>query len=173
MKAHGSPLTAHTADGSRLTVPGSTAQHLLRLRLIVVGLLLLFVALGVGAQSADPERAVIARALHDVSRALQAGNAATFLAAFDRQEFTEYPQLETNIVVLTRQSQIASSIKIAAIEADGEVFSAEVDWVLQLSPASALGDIETRRQLIKLRLRKAKKKWKVVALEPVEFFEPM
>lgn len=135
-------------------------------------LLALLVVNTLCAQAAGPEADRIARMLHDASRALQAGNAASFLSHFDRERFAGYTRLETDVVALTRQNQVASSIEIIEIKPDGEAYAVQVDWVLQLSLLSAPGPIESRQEQVTLRAAQVKKRWKIVQLEPIGFFRP-
>lgn len=110
--------------------------------------------------------------LRDVSRALQARNAALFLSHFDRKRFAAYSQLESNVVALSGQKDIASSIRIVEVAADGEDFLSRVDWLMQISPLERPGPIETRRHVITLRVVAAGKKWRIVGLDLVDFFRP-
>ena len=89
--------------------------------------------LAVTAPAAANQEA-ISRMLLDASRALQARNAALFLSHFDKKSFEGYPQLELNVVVLTRQKDLASSIQIVEIAEAGDTFRGRVDWLLQISP---------------------------------------
>lgn len=110
--------------------------------------------------------------LRDVSRALQARNAALFLSHFDRDRFDAYPQLEANVVVLMEQKELGSSIRIVEIAEDGESFRGRVDWLLQVSPLGRTGMIETRRSMIDVRVARDGKKWRIVAFAPVDFLRP-
>ncbi len=127
---------------------------------------------GLRAQDADRGAERVDRMLRDASRALQANSAASFLSRFDRKRFSDYRRLESHLVALTEQSQIASSIDITAIRREADDYQVEVDWLLQLSLAGG-GPIESRRELLKMRVAEAKPgRWKIVALAPVEFFRP-
>ena len=110
--------------------------------------------------------------LLDASRALQARNAALFLSHFDKKSFEGYPKLESNIVVLTRQKDLASSIQIVEIAEAGDTFRGRVDWLLQISPLNRAGTIETRRNMITLRIAAQGRKWRIIDLTPVDFFRP-
>jgi hypothetical protein len=129
-------------------------------------------ALAALAGPAAANQEAISRMLLDASRALQARNAALFLGHFDRKRFEAYSQLESNIVVLTEQKDIASSIRIVEVTTDGEDFLSRVDWLIQISPLDRPGLIETRRHMIALRVAAAGKKWRIAGLDPVDFFRP-
>ena len=115
----------------------------------------------------------IAQILRDAGRSLEAGNAASFLFYFDRKRFADYSALESDVDALTRQSEIASSTEVTNVEAEGDAYLVEVDWILRLRPISTFGDVDTRRKLLKLRLERVKDKWKIVKLQPIEFFRAM
>ncbi len=110
--------------------------------------------------------------LRDVSRALQARNAARFLGYFDRDRFDAYRQLEANVVVLMEQKELGSSIRIVEMAKDGESFRGRVDWLLQVSPLGRTGAIETRRSMVDVRVALTGKKWRIVAFAPVDFLRP-
>ena len=128
---------------------------------------------GQQAPQDNPEAKSIRRLVHDLSRALQAGNAASFLHWFDRERFAQYPALESHVVALTTQSDVASSIQIVEIERLQDGYRLRVDWLLQLSVKESPGPLETRRKVIQIAAREDRKgKWKITSLEPVEFFRP-
>lgn len=121
---------------------------------------------------ARADQAAVSRMLRDASRALQARNAALFLNHFDRERFEAYPQLEANVVVLTQQRDLASSIRIEQIVQEGDFFRVRIDWLLQISPLGRAGSVETRRSMIDVRVARAKSKWSIVAFGPVDFLRP-
>ena len=124
-------------------------------------------------QAAEPEAAAATRVLKDASRALQARNAARFLSYFDRKRSAAYPEIESSVVALTRQADIASSIQVSAWKQDGDEYTGTVDWILQLTLISAPGEVRIRREKIKVRMAKPGDRWKIVALTPVSFFRPL
>ena len=81
-----------------------------------------------------------------------------------------FDDLRMNVQALTAQRAIASSVENGPprIEDDERVVS--VDWLLQLTPISGPGPVEIRQESLSLRFAKRKGKWKIVALEPIEFF---
>ena len=112
----------------------------------------------------------IRRLIRDASRALQAGNAPLFLAAFDRESLADFGHLSDEVFALTAQRRIASSVENGPIEQDGEFRIVRVDWLLQLTPMLDPGAVEKREQEILLRLTKRKGRWKIVAIDAPEFF---
>jgi hypothetical protein len=122
--------------------------------------------------TADAEARAVRRVVHDASRALQSRNASLFLRGFDRKQFSGYADLESHIVALTTQSDIASSIEIVAIEREDSGYRLRVDWLLQLSVLETPGPLETRREILELSAAQEKSKWRITDLRPVRFFRP-
>ena len=129
-------------------------------------------AFGASLGTAQASETAVSRMLRDVSRALQARNAALFLSHFDRDRFEAYAQLEANVVVLMEQKELGSSIRIVELAEDGEFFRGRVDWLLQVSPLGRTGAIETRRSTIDVRVARDGKKWRIIAFAPVDFLRP-
>jgi hypothetical protein len=150
----------------------------LRSGIVVLALMALWVAVVPPLQSQEsaqdnPEARSVRRLVQDASRALQAGNAASFLRWFDRKQFAGYPALESHIVALTTQSNIASSIQIVEIEQVQGDYHLRVDWLLELTVQEAAGPLETRREVLEVSVAAAKKgEWRITSLGPLEFFRP-
>ena len=137
----------------------------------LAGLVLLIAASAPGQQSrGDSEQ--IGRMLRDASRALQAGNAASFLGYFDAGEFAGFAELRKNIVALTAQRQIASSIEITGFEQIESGYRVRVNWLLQLTYTGDPGPVETRQELVTCIVKRQSNSWKIVDLDPVSFFRP-
>ena len=124
------------------------------------------------AQTVQPDGPAITRTVQDASRALQARNAARFLGYFDRKRFSGYSEIESSVVALTRQADIASSIAVSGWEQQGDEYLGTADWILQLTLISAPGEVQIRRETIRFRMAKSNGRWKIVQLAPVNFFRP-
>jgi len=104
-----------------------------------------------------------------VSEALANLDADAFLDAFDRQ-MPLYEKLRDEVRELFGVAQeIGSTIDVisdagGAHEDEAEKRTLELDWLLKID------NDEPRRQIVKCRVEKQGKKWKITALEPVEFF---
>ena len=130
----------------------------------------LFLAAAAGPLRAQDEAAAVRLVILDASRALQANNAALFLAKFDARSMPGFDVLRVRVLALTAQRTIASSVEIGPLrEADGGP-ALSVDWLLQLTPLRGPGPVEIRQEKLTLRFVKRKGKWKIAALEPLEFF---
>jgi hypothetical protein len=100
-----------------------------------------------------------------VSEALANLDADAFFDQFDRQ-MPDYDKLRDEIRELVGTAQeIGSTIDVITDEGDDEKRTMELDWLLKIDNNDA------RRQIVKCRVEKQGKKWKITALEPVEFFK--
>jgi len=134
--------------------------------------LLIFLAAGAAQTSNEATQQHVSRMLLDASRALQAGNAARFLGYFNRSGFDGYTDLESNIVALTRQADIASSIEITSAKEEEGAYQVAIDWVLQLTPSGGIGRVEERRAAVMVEVSTSGVKPEINGLAPVDFFRP-
>ncbi len=124
-----------------------------------------------GQVRAEDEAAAVRLVILDAGRALQANNAALFLSKFDSRSPAGFDDLSVQIRALAAQRTIASSVEIGPVrEEEGGGLAVTVDWLLQLTPLRGPGPVETRQESLSLRFAKRKGKWKIVALEPHDFF---
>ena len=113
----------------------------------------------------------IADFLGALAAALSEGNGSAFLDRVDHA-MPDYYKFEQYIEALISQDEVACSIDILKQEGDDQAQSLELDWFLQIHPRDLIGNVESRRQTVKARLERKKKKWKIVALEPITLFAP-
>ena len=137
-----------------------------------VSLRLSLLALVLAVSPAIAQEKSATRTLKDASRSLQADNAAAFLGYFEKKAWEEYVRLETNVVALISQNDLASSVQVVENREENDERVLRVDWLLQIRPLNGLGKVENRQQILSLRLAPSKKRWKIIALTPVEFFRP-
>jgi hypothetical protein len=84
---------------------------------------------------------------------------------------TGYAAFRDEIVGLLAAHDIGSTIEVVNDEGDDQKRSLDLDWLLVISEKnSGNGRKETRRKVLKCRIERQGKQWKIVALEPVEFF---
>jgi hypothetical protein len=107
----------------------------------------------------------------EMASALSEGNGLAFLDHVDHA-MPDYGKLENYILALAAQNEVMSSIDLLKEEGDAHTQMAELDWFLQIRSREQSGPLERRRQIIHCRLERPKKKWKVMAIEPVTFFAP-
>ena len=132
--------------------------------------LLLALLVGAGstvfAQNRPPEQMEVFRA---VTEALANQDTDAFLDQFD-PKMPQYEKLRAEIQDLFGAAQeIGSTIDVitdegVAHEDEAQKRTLELDWLLKIDNA------EPRRQIVKCQVEKQGKKWKITALDPVEFF---
>ena len=106
-----------------------------------------------------------------MASALSEGNALAFLDHIDHS-MPDYDKLERNILALTQQNEVAGAIDVIKDEGDDRTRAVEVDWLLQIRSRAETGPLVRRRELVKCRLNRVKKKWKVASLDPISLFTP-
>jgi len=127
------------------------------------------IASAVAATDADQISAV----LLNLSTSLQEGNAARFLDQVDRKRFSNYAALEDNVVAMTAQDEVASSIGVLDQSRNGDIYELKLDWLIQLKRTGSEGPAERRRDTLTCRIEHLGKRWRVTALAPVSFLRPM
>jgi hypothetical protein len=101
----------------------------------------------------------------EIAEALANRDADAFLDQFDRQ-MQGYETLRDEIRELLAVTQeIGTTMDVISDEGDEQKRSLELDWVLKLDTE------DPRRQIVKCRAERQGKKWKITALEPVDFFK--
>ena len=109
----------------------------------------------------------------DASRALQEGSAPRFVSYFELRDAVDAGRLRSGVSALFAQKDIAASIEILRIEASGDGFEAEADWLLQLTPRDQPGGVERRQEKVRMQIvDNAKGKPRIVDFEPLELLEP-
>jgi hypothetical protein len=106
-----------------------------------------------------------------MAAALSEGNGLAFLEHVDHAT-PGYQKLEADILALVEQSEVLSSIEVLRDDGDDRARTVLLDWFLQLRSREQTGPLTRRREVVKCRLERVKKKWKVVAIEPPNFFAP-
>lgn len=122
-----------------------------------------------GEDVSDRIRTVV----RDASRALQAGNAPLFMAAFDRQAFPGFQELREQVTALAAQRRIASSVEIGVPAGGPSEFTLRVDWLLELTPKIDPGPLEQRHGTLALLMVRRNGRWRIARLEPAGFFSSL
>jgi hypothetical protein len=88
-----------------------------------------------------------------------------FLDKFDRR-MPGYDTLHDEVFALLDHSEVSSEVEIVSDEGDAQKRALQLDWVLNVD------EDQPRRQIIKCRIERQGKKWKIMSFEPVNFFQP-
>jgi hypothetical protein len=106
-----------------------------------------------------------------MAAALSDTNVPEFMGAFDK-DMAGYGKLKTDVTALMTQADISTSAEPIKEEGGDATRSMDLDWYLQVRSLIPDGPIVTRREIIHAELRKQGKHWKIVSLQPLEFFAP-
>jgi hypothetical protein len=99
------------------------------------------------------------------SEALANQDTDAFLDQFDAK-MPQFEKLRDEIQELFGAAQeIGSTIDVITDEGDEQKRVLGLDWLLKVD------NEEPRRQIVKCQVEKQGKKWKITALDPVEFFK--
>jgi hypothetical protein len=128
------------------------------------------VPLAACCRAADPAREVL-DVMADVASALSAGNVTLFLKAFD-PKMPGYVKLRENVTGLMAQGEVQSLIDPLEDEGDDRRRVAQFHWTLRLERGPQSASFLRREQVVKCSLEKRGGKWRIVELEPIEFFAP-
>ena len=102
-----------------------------------------------------------------MAASLSASEPIPFFQAFDRR-MPGYQKLVSYVEAMTTQYSIVCSMDPLSNEGDDRQRKVELDWLLQLSAPNV--PVVRRRQKVTCRLERQGKKWKIVSLDPIEFF---
>jgi len=84
------------------------------------------------------------------------------------KKMPDHDRLRDNLIALCEQAEVTSSV--ADLQEDnGEVTA---DWILRIKLKAEEGRMEERHETVAMRFGREGKKWKIVALQPVDFFGP-
>jgi hypothetical protein len=131
---------------------------------------LLLLAILVSKLSADP-RQEIYDLLGSMASGLSEGTPSQFLEKFDRS-MKGYAELAANIRAMVAQRDVLSSIDLVDDAGDDQARTVRVDWLLQLADRQNSAAVERRQTTVVVKLVKQKRKWRIVSLEPLDFFAP-
>jgi hypothetical protein len=106
-----------------------------------------------------------------MAAALSDPNVPEFMKNFDK-DMPGYDTLKIQIRALLTNADVSSSVEPVKDEGDESKRTVDLDWYLQIRSQYPTGPIVTRREVIHCELRKQGKHWKIVSLEPMEFFAP-
>ena len=106
-----------------------------------------------------------------IASELSAGDATAFLDAVDR-DMPQFEEFRKDVAALAEQDDVANSLEFVSDEGDDHQRVEEVDWYMQIVGRSESRPVEDRRGVVKFKLERRGKKWKVVSIDPLHFFAP-
>jgi hypothetical protein len=120
------------------------------------------------AQS-DPD-VEVRQLLADAAAALSEANPEAFLRCFSIPE-PERAAWRERLRILFARAEVSSSVSILSNRADGVARVLEIDWFLAIQKKDQTAPVERRRAILRARLERIGKRWRLVSLEPEQFFE--
>lgn len=106
-----------------------------------------------------------------IASALSDDDPAMFVEAID-PAMPHAEDFRRDIVALTDLADLSNSLEVVSDAGDETHRTAEVDWFLEIVGKSESHTVERRREVVKFRLERKGKKWKIVSIEPLHFFAP-
>lgn len=109
----------------------------------------------------------------ELASALAERDSRDFIHHFD-PDMEGIDTLRDNIEALVEQADVICSIAFVSRRDEGNTAILEVDWAMTLQSrgAAAGGPTERRRRVLTAKLRHEGKKWQIVSLTPLDFFDP-
>jgi hypothetical protein len=87
-------------------------------------------------------------------------------------DMPHFQEFQADLMALTGQADVANSLEVMSDEGDDTHRAEEFDWFMQIVGKSESRPVEQRRAVVKFRLERRGKKWKIVSIDPLHFFAP-
>lgn len=121
-------------------------------------------------RAADAPRQVF-DLLSKIASALSDDDPAMFIEALD-PAMPGLQQFRRDLVALTAIADLSNSLEVVSDTGDDTHRADEVDWFLEIVGKSESHTVERRREVVKFRLERQGRKWKIVSIDPLNFFAP-
>jgi len=131
---------------------------------------LLLIPLAACCRASDPAQEVL-DLVADAAASLSAGSVPRFLRAFD-PAMDGYAKLRENVTGLVALGDVQSLIDPLEDEGDDRRRMVLFRWTLRLRRGEQSASFIRREQVVKCTVEKQRGKWRIVGLEPIEFFAP-
>lgn len=106
-----------------------------------------------------------------IAGALSDDDPAMFVEAVD-PDMPNFQDFRRDIVALTDLADLTNSIEVLSDTGDDTHRVEELDWFLEIVDKSQSHHLERRREVVKFKLERKGKKWKIVSIDPLHFFAP-
>jgi hypothetical protein len=131
---------------------------------------LLLIPLAACCRASDPAQEVL-DLVADAAASLSAGSVPLFLKAFD-PAMEGYAKLRENVTGLVALGDVQSLIDPLEDEGDDRRRTVQFRWTLRLQRGEQSASFTRREQVVKCKVEKQRGKWRIVGLEPIDFFAP-
>jgi len=127
--------------------------------------LLALVPVGLVADERE-DRTAITEMFGSVAASLSEENPTAAVKWFD-PAMPHFDQIRTALFALVEKYEVSSVISVLSIENNALI----LDWFLELKSRNSPAPVLRRRTNIKCSVGKKGKAWRILSMEPVEFFE--
>jgi hypothetical protein len=103
--------------------------------------------------------------------ALSEGDPESFLRGID-PSLPDYGRFAAKVRGLALQNTLSSSIGILKQEGGDTVQVVELDWILEIRGKDQSHVFQRRQSVVKCRVERRGRKWRIVLLDPQDFFAP-
>ena len=142
----------------------------MRRRAFILAIGAVAAALGRAARAADAQQQVF-DLFSKIAAALSDDDPAMFVEAVD-PNMPHFADFRRDVVALTDLADLTNSIEVLSDTGDDTHRAEELDWYLEIVGKSNPHPMEQRREVVKFRLERKGKKWKIVSIDPLHFFAP-
>jgi hypothetical protein len=125
----------------------------------------------IAASALADTRAEIVDLFGAMAGALSEADPETFLRAID-PSLPDYGRFVAGVRALALQNDLSSSIEIVKQEGSDAVQVVELDWLLEIRGEDQSHIFQRRQAIVKCRLERKGRKWRIVSLDPQTFFAP-
>jgi Fe-S-cluster formation regulator IscX/YfhJ len=122
------------------------------------------------ARAADAQQQVF-DLFSKIASALSDDDPAMFIEAVD-PSMPNFQDFRREVVALTDLADLTNSIEVLSDTGDDTHRAEELDWFLEIVGKSDPHPLERRREVVKFRLERKGKKWKIMSIDPPHFFGP-
>jgi len=108
-----------------------------------------------------------------IASEMSADNPLIFVDAVDH-DMPHFQDFQNNLTALIAQADVTNSLEVLSDTGDDDHRVEQVDWFMQIVSKADPTSVERRRDVITFRLerRGKKRKWKIVSIDPLNFFRP-
>jgi len=127
-------------------------------------------AAAVRARAADAPQQVF-DLFNKIAAGLSDNDPALFIDAID-PAMPHFRDFRRDLVALTDLADLSNSVEVVSETGDDTHRAAELDWFLEIVGKSDPHPVEQRREVVKFKLERKGKKWKILSIDPQRFFAP-
>lgn len=106
-----------------------------------------------------------------MASALSDSNPRDFLLSID-PAMPGYEQFAANIRALAHENAVSNVVELTNQKGDDQSEEVELDWQMDIKGIGQSDISVSREAVVKCRLERRGKKWRIVSLAPLDFFAP-